>query len=122
MACISPEETRGSGCVLTHALGRGKAQKNGHPLCLGAPSRPPKPIHPSRAGGHCVGLPTRPLEGQLRMTLQVTLSLGPRNPLPLRSASPLKAEPVPSCCKTRSSPQETVVTDTLGVHGVILLI
>ena len=61
-------------------------------------------------------------EGQLRMTLQVTLSLGPRNPLPLRSASPLKAEPVPSCCKTRSSPQETVVTDTLGVHGVILLI
>ena len=49
MACISPEETRGSGCFLTHALGRGKAQKNGHSLCLGAPSHPPKPIHPSRA-------------------------------------------------------------------------
>ena len=56
MACVSPEETRGSGCFLTHALGRGKAQKNCHALWSGAPSHPPKPIHPSHAGGHCVGL------------------------------------------------------------------
>lgn len=115
MVCVSPEETRGFGCFLTHTLGGGKAQKNGHLSCLGAPSCPPKPIHPSRAGGHWYSGLSHEASGRAAKDDSAsTLSLGPGNPLPLRSASPLKAEPVPSCCETRSSPQETVVARHTG--------